>query len=70
MTKISRIEYMHGKPGRKYGIWNDCAKKFQFGIKEDSPMLAEARLFYKIGDDARKWRFEARILPEEVKKDD
>lgn len=27
-------------------------------------MLAEARLFQKIGDDARKWRFEARPLPE------
>lgn len=64
MAKISRYEYMGGKIGRKYGIWNDKAKKFQFGICEDSPMLAEARLFYKIGDDAKKWRFEARILPE------
>lgn len=64
MAKISRYEYMGGKTGRKYGIWNDKTKKFQFGICEDSPMLAEARLFYKIGDDARKWRFEARILPE------
>lgn len=62
---FKRFEYMHGKPGRKYGIWNSSAKRFQFGIKEDSPMLAEARLVYKIGDDAKKWRFEARILPEE-----
>lgn len=65
MPKISRFEYGRGKTGRKYGIWNNCTKEFQFGIKEDSPMLAEARLVYKIGDDARKWRFEARILPEE-----
>jgi hypothetical protein len=64
MPKISRIEMMHGKNGRKYGIWNDCAKQFQFGIAEDSPILAEARLIYKIGDDAKKWRFEPRILPE------
>lgn len=28
-------------------------------------MLAEARLFQKIGDDARKWRFEIRPLPKE-----
>ena len=62
---IRRHEMMHGKPGRKYGIWNSCAKKFQFGIAEDSPLLAEARLVYKIGDDANKWRFEARILPKE-----
>ena len=34
-----------------------------FGISEDTPMLAEARLFQKIGDDARKYRFEVRQLP-------
>lgn len=39
-------------------------KEFQFGICEDTPMLAEARLFQKIGDDARKWRFEPRMLPQ------
>lgn len=64
---IKRFEYMRGKSGRKYGIWNSNAKEFQFGIKEDSPMLAEARLVYKIGDDAKKWRFEVRILPQEDK---
>lgn len=32
-------------------------------------MLAEARLFYMIGDDARKWRFTTKVLPvEEVGK--
>lgn len=32
-------------------------------------MLAEARLFYMIGDDARKWRFTAKAIPvEEVGK--
>lgn len=60
-------EYHHGRAGRKYGIWNTTRKCFQFGICEDTPMLAEARLFQKIGKDAYKWRFEARALP--VKKD-
>ena len=32
-------------------------------ICEDTPMLAEARLFQRIGDDARKYRFEIRRLP-------
>lgn len=65
MADFSRLEYGQGREGRKYGIWNSSKKQFQFGIKEDSPMLAEARLVYKIGDDARKWRFEAKILPKE-----
>lgn len=62
---MKRMEYYRGRDGRKYGIWNTMRKCFQFGISEDSPMLAEARLFYIIGDDARKYRFEARALPEE-----
>ena len=38
-------------------------KCFQFDIREDTPMLAVARLYQKIGDDAKKWRFEPRQLP-------
>ena len=50
-------------------FWNTAKKCFQFGIAEDTPMLAEARLFYMIGDDARKWRFTAKAIPvEEVGK--
>lgn len=60
---MTKKEYHSGKPGRKYGVFNTVQKCFQFGIKEDTPMLAEARLFQKIGDDARKWRFEIRALP-------
>lgn len=60
-------EYMHGRKGRKYGIWNWKAHAFQFGIAEDSPCLAEARLRYKIGRDAAKYRFVVKILPEEQK---
>jgi len=59
---LKRETYYHGA-GMKWGIYNTAAKEFQFGICEDSPMLAEARLFFKIGDNARKYRFEARSLP-------
>lgn len=64
---MNRNEYYFGKQGHKYGIYNTCRKCFQFGICEDTPMLAEARLFQKIGDNARKWRFEPRRLPGGVK---
>lgn len=64
---MNRFEKMHGKPGAKYGIYNKQDKKFQFGICEDTPMLAEARLWQKIGDDARKWRFEVKRLPDKEK---
>lgn len=65
---MKRDIYYRGEKGAKYGIWNCVQRCWQFGICEDTPMLAEARLFQKIGDDARKWRFEARRLP--AKKDD
>lgn len=45
----------------EFGIQSE--KKFQFGICEDTPMLADARLFQRIGDNARKYRFEIRRLP-------
>ena len=53
----------HGLPGVKWGIWNCMKHCFQFGISEDTPMLAQARLYQKIGNDARKYRFEPRPLP-------
>ena len=60
---MKRETYYRGVPGKKWGIWNQVKREFQFGISEDTPMLAEARLFQKIGDDARKYRFEVRRLP-------
>lgn len=48
---MKRETYQRGLPGVKWGI---C---------EDTPMLAEARLHQKIGDDAKRWRFEPRQLP-------
>ena len=62
---MKRDVYYHGVPGKKYGIYNVARKCFQFGICEDTPMLAEARLFQLIGDNARKWRFEPRMLPDQ-----
>lgn len=61
---MKKQEYQHGKPNTKYGMYNTSAKCFQFGISEDTPMLAVARLYQKIGEDARKWRFEPRPLPQ------
>lgn len=63
---MRRETYQRGVPGAKWGIWNCSRKEFQFDICEDTPMLAVARLFQKIGDDARKWRFEPRQLPRTV----
>lgn len=62
---MKRDLYYYGLPGRKFGIWNSVRKCFQFGICEDTPMLAEARLYSKIGQDAKKWRFEPKMLPKE-----
>lgn len=60
---MKREYYYRGRPGAKYGIWNGMKKCFQFAICEDTPMLAEARLYQKIGADASKHRFEPRELP-------
>ena len=60
---MTDTEYYKGSPGQKYGIFNTKAKCFQFGISEDTPMLAKAKLFQKIGKDALKWRFVPRKLP-------
>ena len=65
-TSKDRAVWMHGKKNVKYGVYNSMKKEFQFGICEDSPMLAQARLHYFIGDDAKKWRFEFRPIPKEI----
>lgn len=61
--------YMRGA-GKRWGIWNTMQKEFQFGIDEPSPMLAEARLAYKIGYDSAKYRFEVREIPQKKKQED
>lgn len=65
---MKREVYHRGLPGKKWGIWNTVKHEWQFGICEDTPMLAEARLFQKIGDDARRWRFDVRVLPAHIVK--
>lgn len=45
-----------------YGVYNKQKKEFQFGIKEPSKKKARQKLFDKIGNDARKWRFEIREI--------
>ena len=59
---MKRQTYIRVIPGRKWGIWNTQKKEFQFGIFEDTPMLAEARLYQIIGEDAKKWKFEAKMI--------
>ena len=61
---MKREEFYRGKRGAKYGIWNREKAAWQFDIREDTPFLAVARLHQKIGDDAKKWRFEPRRLPD------
>ena len=61
---MTNKEYYLGEYGAKYGIWNCKKREFQFGIVEDTPMLAEGRLFYLIGNDARKYRFRPRRISE------
>ena len=60
--------YHVGVPGVEWGIWNRQKKSFVFGIREDTPMLAEARLFQKIGEDARKWRYEIKPIKKDKKR--
>lgn len=47
---------------KMYGVWNIQKKEFQFGIEEPSKTRAMKRLFKKIGNDARKWRFDIREI--------
>ena len=48
---------------RKWGIYNTRAGCFQFRISADTPAEAMDRLYNLIGDGARRWRFEPRIIP-------
>ena len=59
---MNHTTYMYGVRGFKWGIWDARKRSFVFGICEDTPMLAEARLFQKIGDDAKKWRYEVKRM--------
>lgn len=47
-----------------FGIWNDYKKEFQFGICEETPHKAINKLFKKIGNDAFKYRFQVKRIPD------
>ena len=65
-TSKDRAKFMFGKRDVKYGVYDSVNKKFKFGVCEDSPMLAQARLHYIIGDDAKKLRFQFKPIPPEI----
>ena len=45
--------YRRGIPGKKFGIWNTEKGSWDLDVCEDTPMLAYARLYQKIGDAAK-----------------
>lgn len=50
----------------KYMVYNSMQKEFQFpSICETTEKGANTLLFKKIGNDARKWRFEIKELSDE-----
>jgi len=63
---MSKDNYYRGIPGKKYGIWDRAANCWRFDVCEDTPMLAAARLFQKIGAGAKNSRFEPRMLPDKM----
>lgn len=63
---MKRSTHYMGNGHSKYGIWNTVKKRFVFEISEDTPMLAEARLFQKIGEDARRWRYKVKEVRNEL----
>lgn len=59
--------YWHGIPGSQWGIWDHQLKAFRDDVREDTPMLAQARLYQILGQDTKLHRYEARQLPQENK---
>ncbi len=56
--------YFKEQQHRHYGIWNNMAKEFQFGICETTAEKARAKLFKKIGYNSYKYRFEVKEIKE------
>lgn len=48
---------------KRYGIYNTVAKSFVYGISEPTERRAIKTLFERIGKNAYKWRYQARVLP-------
>lgn len=62
-SDVKNDTYYHGVEGSKWGIYNTKEKRFEPGISEDTPMLAVARMFQKIGDQARMKKYLPKQLP-------
>jgi hypothetical protein len=63
---MAKDVYYRGVPGKKYGIWDGVENCWKHDICEDTPMLAMARLFQRIGAGAKSSRYEPRMLPDKV----
>lgn len=60
---MARDAYYRGIPGKKYGIWDCTEKCWKFDVREDTPVLAMARLYQKIGTSAKNSKYTPRMLP-------
>lgn len=46
-----------------YGIWNAVARRFVFGIREETKRAAWRKFVKTVGPTSYKWRFEVRPIP-------
>ena len=60
---MNRNIYYRGLPEKSYGIYDTVSKCFLIGIEEETPMMAVARLYQKLGAAARDKKYEPRELP-------
>lgn len=51
---------------KKYGVWDIQKKDFQFGIAEDSAILAEAKLARIVGEPTKSLKFLIKELPYKI----
>lgn len=55
--------YYHGAPGKRYGVFDPATKSWKYGINEETPMLAMARLYQRMGAEAKRSGCQPRELP-------
>ena len=65
---MRRTIYQQGVPNTFWGIWDSRECKFVSGICEETPMLAVARLFQRLGDQAKNGLYSPRMLPKKEAK--
>lgn len=58
--------YAFGTKGRKFGVWDVRRMCWCFGIQEDTPMLAEARLLHRLGSAFDRDRYSFKELPADM----